>query len=660
MAWYDTSWKARVKLTVDASLVPSDQTDFPVYVDLNDLPAHFFANVKSDGGDIRVTESDETTEVPRQVDFITVGSSIGALRLKLDLSSSVDTDFYIYYKNSGASEPAASATYGSQNVWNSAIKARYNLQDNANDSTATGANGTISGAISATGQIGDGYDFDNTDDEINSIYAVGSETYFAVAAWVKADSINGVISGQDLDGTNHTYLFFITTGGNILFRLWNTAETEFNTITTGLDTTNGSFHRVWIVKDDTTMRVYAAGAETSYSATHDTFSGTLDNTSAPFIGRREEPGSPQHYEGIIDEVEFWTGSAPTADWIATDFANQSSPGTFYAVGTVEEIDVTKTFTFDTLLQANDIDSTFTFDTLIQEELTDTFTFDALLQEEGVLSTFTFDSLLQEEDISSTFTFDSLFQEELTSTFTFDSLLQEENVSSTFTFDALFQEEGISSTFTFDSLLQEDDNSSTFTFDAILQAGTTSTFTFSALLQEDGVTEQFTFDALFQEDGISSTFTFDTLLQEEDVSSTFSFDALFQEEDISSTFTFSALLQEDDIDNTFTFDALLQDSGSSTFTFDALLVTELMTGEFTFDALLQEDGVSSTFTISALLQVDDADSTFTFDTLLQEDEATKSFTFDAILVRDELVTGACQIFGDLTPLEVDAKVNKCVY
>ncbi|MBT6843288.1 MAG: hypothetical protein HOA17_05760, partial [Candidatus Melainabacteria bacterium] len=37
-AWYDNAWSSRIKVTVDSAKVTADQTNFPVMVDLSDLP----------------------------------------------------------------------------------------------------------------------------------------------------------------------------------------------------------------------------------------------------------------------------------------------------------------------------------------------------------------------------------------------------------------------------------------------------------------------------------------------------------------------------------------------------------------------------------------------------------------------------------------------
>ena len=48
----------RIPVTVKASVVDDDLTDYPVYVDLGEFDASFFSTINADGGDIRVTDGD--------------------------------------------------------------------------------------------------------------------------------------------------------------------------------------------------------------------------------------------------------------------------------------------------------------------------------------------------------------------------------------------------------------------------------------------------------------------------------------------------------------------------------------------------------------------------------------------------------------------------
>ena len=115
--WHSPNWGFRKQITVQNSQVDANVSNFPVYVDLADLGANFFTNVNADGGDIRVTNSDGLTEMPREVVDVNTGAQTGELHFRADsLSSSSPTSFYIYYGNSGASDYAVTATYGRNNV----------------------------------------------------------------------------------------------------------------------------------------------------------------------------------------------------------------------------------------------------------------------------------------------------------------------------------------------------------------------------------------------------------------------------------------------------------------------------------------------------------------------------------------------------------------
>jgi hypothetical protein len=56
-----------ITLTIDSTKVPATLTDFPVYVNLADMPAEFWNTVKEGGGDIRVYKADGVTELAREV-----------------------------------------------------------------------------------------------------------------------------------------------------------------------------------------------------------------------------------------------------------------------------------------------------------------------------------------------------------------------------------------------------------------------------------------------------------------------------------------------------------------------------------------------------------------------------------------------------------------
>jgi hypothetical protein len=199
MAWYNASWNYRVKITVDYTKVDATLSNFPVYVDLNDLPSHFWDNVKNSGGDIRITTSDEETEVAREVVSCDTSTDTGELHFKApSLSHTADTEFYIYYGNSGASEPAVDATYGRNNVWSNGYLAVYHLNESPTtttiDSTGNGKSGTSAGSMSSddlvNGKIGKGISFDGSNDTIAISDSGGDfqKNELTISAWVSRKS----------------------------------------------------------------------------------------------------------------------------------------------------------------------------------------------------------------------------------------------------------------------------------------------------------------------------------------------------------------------------------------------------------------------------------------------------------------------------------------
>lgn len=118
--WYNSSWTNRKQITIDHTKVADVATpsttyaNFPVLVSLDSL-----SNINANGTDIRFTSSDGVTELPREIERYSSGSLKAWVKTTLtkDSSDSTDDIIYMYYGNSSATEPTASSTYGSQNVW---------------------------------------------------------------------------------------------------------------------------------------------------------------------------------------------------------------------------------------------------------------------------------------------------------------------------------------------------------------------------------------------------------------------------------------------------------------------------------------------------------------------------------------------------------------
>lgn len=343
--WFDASWDYRVSITVDDAKVPSTQSSFPVYVDLSDMPASFFTNAKSDGCDIRVVESDETTETAFELVSYDAGGT-GELHFMADSltgSGGGDTTFYIYYGNSGASCYATTATYGAENVW-----VNYDLvmhgEDALTDSTGNFSpvqNGTV---VYNTGNLGKGFDIPGTGSNYPQVPdTTGSAMDYTgdhvFTFWGKNDAASGrrspfskgswtVSTGYWLHFDTSANSWQMSDPGNSYSAVPNLSTVDIGTTMTHIVYRKVSATSMQMFFDGTASTLCTVSVDAKCDDAYTT------NNNSLYIGRRTD--YPDAWDGIMDEVRMTDAvSVVTADYITTEYNNQSDTSTFYTVGTEE-------------------------------------------------------------------------------------------------------------------------------------------------------------------------------------------------------------------------------------------------------------------------------------------------------------------------------------
>ena len=154
-------WSKRQKLTIDHTQVDDELTDFPVKVIVSsDNP--LFDTAKSDGSDVRFTAADGETLLKFEREVHDTTEKIAVYHVKIpSVSSTSDTDFYLYYGNASASDASSPAS-----VWDSDYVLVMHMDGSLKDSTSNGNDGTNYG--STLGLASDGYyrSFDGVNDYI--------------------------------------------------------------------------------------------------------------------------------------------------------------------------------------------------------------------------------------------------------------------------------------------------------------------------------------------------------------------------------------------------------------------------------------------------------------------------------------------------------------
>lgn len=353
MAWLNSSWLNRVQVTGLATKIAGDITDYTNAIKFSQLPS---AATDNGGVDIRVTESDGTTELPRKV----LGTS--TIHWKADRSSTVDDDFYIYYSNSGASDYADTDALGGHNAWQSGFilvlpmyedpsgsaPQMLDLSGGNNDGTS---NGTMTSGDSVAGLLDNALDLDGTDDYIelaNESAFELSAVFASVMLWFKTSTEQRqVMIGKTgyTNGGDYQWVVEMESDGTIAAFITNTV----GTVVVGAQTTasgwdDGAWHQLtilwktWYDGGHETANLYIDGVEVAHTDTGNPAAINYNNSgpNPVWIGKRTYYNDLE-FDGIIDHVLIHTDGTAFLDGNHRNahIENFTDPSGFYTIGSEE-------------------------------------------------------------------------------------------------------------------------------------------------------------------------------------------------------------------------------------------------------------------------------------------------------------------------------------
>ena len=368
---FPVGWGRKCKLTVQNAKVPADQTDFPVLLDLTTLPSEMFDADGSypalnGGGDVRFSsDAAGATQLACEiVSFVTNNDpALGSAEIHVKipaLASTTDTDFYVWYNKAGETQPAVTDTYGRNNVWDSNFKlVQHMAQDPSGtapqmiDSTVNANNGTSAGTMTTSdlvaAKVGNGLDFDGTDDYIAHADSASLDITGALtlSAWIKmvnnpVTTGEGIISkyrSQTGNLNQRAYTLYIGTTGVLRSNISKDGAlaegTSSNAVLGATDVADGTYRFISAVfVPSTSLKCYVDGVEDG-SNTTSIVSSIFNSVTPLWIGLDFSSTDANRYaQAIIDEARV-SSVARSANWLLTEYNNQSSPGTFVVEGTPE-------------------------------------------------------------------------------------------------------------------------------------------------------------------------------------------------------------------------------------------------------------------------------------------------------------------------------------
>ncbi len=334
-------------ISINSAQVPSTQTDFPVLVSVTDARFKTVGNgghvQNSSGFDIRpYTNSGLGTAITGyELERYTASTGEVIMWVKVSSLSSSTTPFVLAYGDSGISTDGSSTA-----TWSNSFTDVYHLKDGTTLSLNDSTSGAFTLAFSAShatptaGIIDGAASFASASSQ--ALIGPGTQSGTAaltVSAWVNATSF---------PNTYHTVIGYSTAAPRFfMIQVKSTGKLACFATNSG---------GTAVFYDGTGSHTLSAGTSYYLTMTYDSVAGLIGYVNAASDGTvaangtlftstiaitlgRDDINAGRLWNGWIDEGRV-ASVARSANWITTEYNNQSAPGTFETLGTEVAIGAT--------------------------------------------------------------------------------------------------------------------------------------------------------------------------------------------------------------------------------------------------------------------------------------------------------------------------------
>jgi hypothetical protein len=343
--WFDYHYSERLEIVVPASEVATDLTDFTLYIDLSKAgsTSGLWKRAKSDGSDIRVTTSTRR-KVPFELVFFDQDLKDGEIWAKVDVSSTTDTTFHVYYNYNVLEEEPSEVisvpldnAFGQYEVWSDYV-AVWHLQSlDITDSTPNGHDGTVRGTptVVTDGRFGYSIEWNETgaaeeeSADVGVITTDASWTGITLESWFRKDTTGDermICKSPSTTPADHIFALHSQDRGNFISTRIATDITEAYTFD-GNDTfTTGEWQfgaAIWDQSDEQ-LRVLLNG-QPDVNVGHPGDHIASDATQQVEIANVNNSTTNRFWEGGLDEIRVAKKRFPNfQERLEAQYNNQTS------------------------------------------------------------------------------------------------------------------------------------------------------------------------------------------------------------------------------------------------------------------------------------------------------------------------------------------------
>lgn len=326
--WWNEHWNFRKQIIIDHTKVMADLQNFPILIDIVDPDLK--TKTQLGGHDITFT-IDHVNTLNHEIELYDSDSGhlVAWLHIPL-LSSTADTELYMYYGN-----PNAANLQNPSAVWDANFVLVQHLEETSTsryDSTINANNGTAYGGIvkSNAGKV-DGADvFDGTNDyiSVSNSLSLNPSSAFTIETWMNLTA-TGAYIGLISKGTwSQYYLRLGSSEGRAYWFVKFSDGTAASAEVSNIGWKWNTWHHIVATADTQAqvIKVYLDGVQklSSTFAAGKTIISTSNSLLISEITQRR-------IKGEIDEVRV-SNVARLPQWIQTSYNNQKNPTAFYTIG----------------------------------------------------------------------------------------------------------------------------------------------------------------------------------------------------------------------------------------------------------------------------------------------------------------------------------------
>ena len=318
------------KITVTGSVAGGTLSNFPMLVTFTDSTLKTVGNggnvQNSNGYDIVFTQNSDGSGMLNS-EIESYNGSTGSVVAWVNVPSlSTGTAFYMFYDKPGVSGPSNPPSA----VWSNSYVGVWHFP---NGTTLSGADSTgfnnaaLTGVSAATGQVDGAASFAGSSSSYGTYAGTNfptGNTSVTISTWVKINSLAqyGII-GWGAGGTDRLMYFGINPNGQLKYGHWSDDGAW-----TASSLNTGTWYYVTYVHNGTTDTAYINGVTQG-----DKTVNTLNVPGSSFsMGYLAAAGlNIEYLNGYLDELRV-SNIARSANWIATEYSNESTPSSFINVG----------------------------------------------------------------------------------------------------------------------------------------------------------------------------------------------------------------------------------------------------------------------------------------------------------------------------------------